>query len=106
MLKNNILKIICEMEADDSAIEDALIIEKKRKKCKPMYLARIDEGAFGTLFQSYLSYDEKLFQRYLRLPPQMFYSLLNSIENDLQLASYNRNKTTISPTQQLCLTLR
>lgn len=98
-------RLVLMMELDDD-LEDRLVHSKKRKKAHVMFERRPLEGAFGTLFQTYLTKDDKLFHRYLRLPPSLFYSLLADIEEDIIVQPTNRHPEPISPEQQLCVTLR
>lgn len=86
--------------------EQLLNQSKKRKKAHEIYEKRAKEGAFGTLFESYLSNDELFFHKYLRLPPQIFYELLHVLEPELVLERTNRVAQPISPAQQLCIALR
>lgn len=108
ILKRRLGLVAFTMALEDEEFEDEFVWKyiQKRKKVLPMYNAREQEGTFHTLFQTYLSNDEKLFQRYLRLPPLMFYSLLEDIKLDVESAPTNRYRDPISPEQQLCLTLR
>lgn len=100
-------QLVLLMELDDEMEDKFLYGElKKRRKAHIMYKKRRSEGAFITLFQTYLSNDEKLFQRYLRLPPNIFYSLLADIQDDIIVQPNNRHPQPITPEQQLCLILR
>lgn len=100
-------RIAIAMELDDEEEEEFVLMHlRRRQPAHEMYNRRTSEGAFGTIFNQYLSNDDILFRRYLRLPPQMFYDLLSSIESDIRIDPCNRIAEPISPTQQLCLTLR
>ncbi|GLV46280.1 hypothetical protein CBL_20690 [Carabus blaptoides fortunei] len=95
-----------ELEEDEAHEEMIISHPKKRKKTHVLFDCRKTEGTFRTLFQNYLMKDDKLFQRYLGLPKEMFFWLLKVIQCDLKVQPTNRHKDPISPAQQLCLTLR
>lgn len=100
-------RIAITMELDDEEEDEFVLMHlRRRKPTHEMYNSRITEGAFRTMFDQYLSNDEILFRKYLRLPPQMFYDLLSCIESDIKNDPCHRHAEPISPTQQLCLTLR
>lgn len=100
-------RIAITMELDDEEEDEYLRMHLRRRKAThEMYNRRKSEGAFRTMFEHYLSNDEILFRKYLRLPPQMFYDVLSCIESDIKIDPCNRNAEPISSTQQLCLTLR
>ncbi|GLV33423.1 hypothetical protein CBL_20164 [Carabus blaptoides fortunei] len=102
---NNLVQMM-ELEEDEAHEEMIISHLKKRKNTHVMFDCRETEETFSTLFQNYLMKDDKFFQRYLRLPKEMFFSLLKVIQCDLKVQPTNRHKDPISPAHQLCLTLR
>lgn len=92
--------------------KDALIVymllngTQTRENTHEMYKRRSKEGAFQLLYSTHLLDDDTKFQQWLRVPPQLFASILKAIGPDITSVGTNFLKNPISPTQKLCLTLR
>ncbi|GLV32902.1 hypothetical protein CBL_21206 [Carabus blaptoides fortunei] len=87
---NNLVQMM-ELEEDEAHEEMIISHLKKRKKTHVMFDCRKTEGTFSTLFQNYLMKDDKLFQRYLRLPKEMFFFAINS--NSMRFKSSTHEST-------------
>ena len=88
-------------------IRDSLLsTAKSRKLINKMFLKRKDEGVFKILISKHLRDEEERLKKYFRFTREQFASILQCIEDDLRVPSYNRVKSPITPAEKLALTLR
>lgn len=79
--------------------------KRKRSTTHQMYKKRAEEGAYNILILKHLIDSDTLFKEYFRLTPMLFNTVLSFIKIDLELVPV-RHFQTISPEEQLCITLR
>lgn len=103
-----VISILNEEESDElEALHMLYQLKKKRKRSTThqMYKNRAEEGAYNILVLKHLIDSDTLFKEYFRLTPLLFDNVLSFIKIDLELTPV-RHYQTISPEEQLCITLR
>lgn len=99
--------LLREIIGDDQE-EEVLLTEyaKPRKQVSDVFKSRRNEGTFNSLIKTHLLDEEEKFQRYFRLTRERFSFVLNLVEDELTISSYNRVKQPINAAEKLALTLR
>lgn len=79
---------------------------KKRNGINPIIKNRDTEGVYKILIRNHLLTFEDTFQKYFRVTPNIFHTILSRIRDDISTKPCNRVPHPISAEQKLCLTLR
>ncbi|KAG7187956.1 hypothetical protein KM043_013917 [Ampulex compressa] len=89
--------LIKEIMDDDGEGEFILTEHAKfRKQVGDIFTNRRHKGTFDNLIESHLLEKAEKFQKYLKLPPERFSSVLNLIKEGWTTSPYNRVKELIT----------
>lgn len=98
--------MILEEEQDDDDVSALLAVENENREVLQMFENRSKEGVYNLLVLKHLSDNDTKFKEFFRLTPQLFYTVLHHIKDEISTQPTNKHPTPISPEEKLCLALR
>ncbi|XP_054012232.1 uncharacterized protein LOC128894498 [Hylaeus anthracinus] len=107
MENSKIVQQLLLLEEEEQDAEDELLLALcSENESTELFLKREEEGAYHISFLNHIVKNDTKFKEYLRVTPEIVYTVLDDIKSDITTVPTNKYPKPISPKEKLCVTLR